>query len=457
MVKSPIEYFYQISKIPRCSKNEKKVVNYLQTWAQARGFFYKTDNWGNTLITATNSKTKVILQSHVDMVCEKSAGSTHDFSKDPIPLKNDGVYIYADGTSLGADNGIGMAISMFILEHFKGARDDIALLFTVDEETGLNGARNLDESFLNGDFLINIDSEEDDTIIVGCAGGTDLIITKDLVKKEIKGGKFFNISINGFNGGHSGIDIDKGFGNPLKVLVSLLNDLRIYDIVDISGGTAHNAIPRTANAIVSTDRIEQEIKDHFYLITKEFKNDKPNIEVLQIEQNIDFVYDMRDILPSLGKLNHGVFTRLSGNFSGVESSSNFAKMEILEGADRIKVVESLRSSSQKAMDLLKNELERYLNGFQYYYCCEYPGWEPDEDSQLLKRSIEVYEDLFGIKPKVEAIHAGLECGIFKKKNVGLDIISLGPNVFNPHSPFERLEIGSVEKITKFLLELLIKL
>lgn len=456
MVDSVLRYFYQISEIPRCSKNEDKIINFLQKWAKSVGFDYKTDRWGNTLIFSNSSKSRVILQSHVDMVCEKSADSLHDFSKEPIPLKNDGVYIYSDGTSLGADNGIGMAISMFVKEYFKGERDDIALLFTVDEETGLNGAKNLDESFLSAEYLINIDSEEDDTLIVGCAGGADLIITRDLVKKEVEKGGFFSISIDGFSGGHSGIDIDKGYGNPLKILVNLLNELQVYDIVEIHGGTAHNAIPRTASAVVSTDRTIQDIKEHFYNITRDFKNDKPNIDVLSIERDIGFVYDMSDILPSLSKLNHGVFTRLNGKFSGVESSSNFAKIEILKDANKIKVVESLRSSSERAMGLLKEELERYLNGFQYYYCCEYPGWEPSEDSQLLKKSIEAYEELFGSKPKVEAIHAGLECGIFKRKNCNLDIISLGPNVFNPHSPFERLEIRSVDKITKILIKLINK-
>ncbi len=456
MVDSVLKYFHQISEIPRCSKSEEKIISFLQRWAKSNGFAYKTDNWGNTLIFSEDVKVNVILQSHVDMVCEKSADSNHDFAKDPIPLRNDGEYIYSDGTSLGADNGIGMAISMFVKEYFKGKRDDIALLFTVDEETGLNGAKNLDESFLSADYLINIDSEEDDTLIVGCAGGVDLIITRDLVKKNVKKGRFLSIYIDGFNGGHSGIDIDKGFGNPLKILVSLLNDLKIYDLIDITGGTAHNAIPRTAAAIVLTDRSEEEIKDHFYKIAGEYKKDKPNIEVSEVDVDTSFVYDMVDILPPLNKLNHGVFTRLSGNFSGVESSSNFAKVEILKGVNKIKVVESLRSSSEKIFELLKNELERYLDGFQYYYCCEYPGWEPDENSQLLKRSIEVYEELFGTKPKVEAIHAGLECGVFKRKNSDLDIISLGPNVFNPHSPFERLEIRSVEKITKLLLELIAK-
>ena len=453
MIDSVLNIFYQISSIPRCSKHEDKIVKFVQDWAISNQFCYKTDSFGNTLVFSEVTDVNIILQSHLDMVCEKRAGLEHNFLSEPISIINDGKYIYADGTSLGADNGIGMAISMFVKNYFKGVRDDIALLFTVDEETGLNGSKNLDGLLLKGKYLINIDSEEDDTIVVGCAGGTDMIITGNLIKKDIFQNYPLEITISGFSGGHSGIDIDKGFGNALKVMIKLLCYLEIYDIVDISGGTAHNAIPRTAKAKVLTDRTKDEIIKHFYAISEAFINDKPYIEIFQAS-DCEIVYDMKDILPILNRLHHGVFTKLTGKFSGVESSSNFAKVEVLKDVNKIKIVESLRSSSTSAMELLKSEIIRHLDMFDYYFCCEYPGWQPDEGSELLAKSQLIYKDLFGKTPHVKAIHAGLECGIFKMKNKDLDIISIGPNVYFPHCPEERLEIDSVGRITNFLLELI---
>ncbi|MGB9730666.1 MULTISPECIES: beta-Ala-His dipeptidase [Calditerrivibrio] len=455
MVDNVLDYFYQISRIPRCSKNEDKIIKFIQDWAISSAYRYKTDDLGNTLVVS-GDKVRIILQSHVDMVCEKRDDCLHDFKIDPIPIKSDGLFIYSDGTSLGADNGIGMALSMYMMDYFRSQRDDIALLFTVDEETGLNGAKGVDPSFLDAEYLINLDSEADDTVIVGCAGGTDMIITRDLCKKtDSFVGRAIKISVSGFSGGHSGVDIDKGFGNAIKVLLELLCELKIFDISNIRGGTAHNAIPRFAEAVVCTDLDIDTIRGHFYDLTSKYNKDNPFVEITIYEDKIHSIYDMREIIPSIKRLNHGVVTKLDDQFwNGVESSSNLAKIEVIEGADKIKVVESLRSSSEIAMNYLKKLLEKELNGFNFYYCCDYPGWKPDRDSLLLKETVDIYEKLFSIPPKVEVIHAGLECGILKGKNEKLDIISIGPNIYSPHSPDERLQIKSVDKIVKFLNRLL---
>ncbi|ADR18369.1 beta-Ala-His dipeptidase [Calditerrivibrio nitroreducens] len=455
MVDKVLNYFYKISSIPRCSKNEDKIIKFIQDWAISSGYSHKTDELGNTIVVS-GDKVRIILQSHVDMVCEKRDNCLHDFKIDPIPIKNDGLFIYSDGTSLGADNGIGMALSMFMMDYFRTERDDIALLFTVDEETGLNGAKGVEPAFLDAEYLINLDSEADDTVIVGCAGGTDMIITRDLNKKtDSVVGRAMRISVSGFSGGHSGVDIDKGFGNAIKVLIELLCGLKIFDISNIRGGTAHNAIPRFAEAVVFTDLDIDTIREHFYSLTSKYTRDTPFVEISIYNEKVSSVYDMREIIPSIARLNHGVVTRLDDRFwNGVESSSNLAKIEVIEGVDKVKVVESLRSSSEVAMDNLKKLLEKELNGFNFFYCCDYPGWKPDIDSVLLKKTVDIYKKLFSLPPKVEVIHAGLECGILKGKNEKLEIISIGPNIYSPHSPDERLEISSVDKIAKFLNRLL---
>lgn len=247
MIKRIVELFSEISSIPRCSGNENGIRDYIGQWAYRNNLNFLTDNAGNCLVTSKDNSTNeniVILQSHMDMVCEKSISSAHNFSKDPLSLIIEGDFISAKDTSLGADNGIGMAISMAFMENNK-RHSNVRLLFTSDEEIGMSGAKGIDPSFLTGRYLLNLDSEEDDTIIIGCAGGADLIISKDMATVELKGDyKYYRIEVRGFTGGHSGIDIHKNTGNAIKALGRILKMADVHYLSDIKGGKAHNAIPR---------------------------------------------------------------------------------------------------------------------------------------------------------------------------------------------------------------------
>ncbi|MCX8083432.1 MAG: beta-Ala-His dipeptidase [Calditerrivibrio sp.] len=455
MLEKILNYFSEISKIPRCSKQESAIVQYIQKWAIAKGFKYMTDPYGNTLVYPPETTPQIILQSHVDMVCEKTKDSNHDFEKDPITLTDDGVYIKANKTSLGADNGIGMAISMCLKEELMSSTRNISLLFTVDEETGLNGAKHLDKSFLNSRYLINLDSEEDNTFIVGCAGGTDMIIKKELSSKTSENITVTHIEIDGLNGGHSGIDIDKGYANAIKLLTELMIAIEVEYILDIRGGTAHNAIPRSASAALLTNYTKEDINRIFYQICQRYPLDNAKLTISHVTQHRGVLFYFKEILKTLSKLNHGVFTRMKGRFQGIETSSNLAKIELANNT--LIIVESLRSTTDGAMDLLKKNIEKKLTGFSYYYCCDYPGWVPKENSTLLEEGIRSYRKLFNEQPNIKVIHAGLECGVFSQKNPFLDIISLGPNIHNPHSPDEKLEKLSVQKIYNLTKDIIISL
>ncbi len=460
------KYFDEIRKIPRCSKHEEKIGDYIISVAQKTGHEAKRDEAGNIVVevpgTKGHEKAKtVVLQGHMDMVCEKNSDVKHDFTKDPIDVEISGDWVTAKGTTLGADNGIGVAAALAFLEDRDSVHGPLELLFTVDEETGLNGAVYLKPDFIKGRVLLNLDSEEEGTITIGCAGGGDSEITMPVVRKDSSKGSRYRIMLSGLRGGHSGIDIHKGRGNAIQLLARLLYKFDVdFDLIDFKGGSKHNAIPREAFATVFVkDEDVQRLKDRLDFRLKEIEFEYKAVEEaikLKIEpddktggQPLD--KDSRDrLLALLYGLPHGVVA-MSQEIEGlVETSNNVAIVECKD--DHARVYTSTRSSIQSALEAVRIKIEAVatLAGAEIKHLEGYPSWTPNLDSDLLKVVKETHKKIFSKEPKIEAIHAGLECGIIGEKYPGMEMVSIGPELQNPHSPDERVNIGSVERFWEFL-------
>lgn len=463
--------FDEIRKIPRCSKHEEKIRKYVLDFAKKQNLETKTDDAGNVVIKKPASpgmknKPTVVLQGHLDMVCEKNSDVDHDFSKDPIQLQKDGDKLLAKGTTLGADNGIGLATSLAIMEDKNLKLGPIEALFTVDEETGLTGAFSLGKDMLEGKMLFNLDSEDWGVLTVGCAGGGDSDI-KLPIKKEKTGGAFacLNINISGLRGGHSGVDIHEQRANAVKLLTRILwkgSEKFGIKIVSINGGDKHNAIPRESNAVILVDKsdkkdLENMIKDEEKDILNEIKPIDPGFKVKISKGKIDKVLDKNSqnkVLNLLNGLPHGV-QKMSYDIEGlVQTSTNLAKLET--GGDNVNIKLSSRSSIMSELQYLRDQIRSIaeLSGAKVKEEESYPGWKPDMDSEILKISKKVYKDRYGKEPKVEAIHAGLECGIIGEKYPGMEKISIGPTIKYPHSPEEQVHISTVKKFYDYLLAIL---
>jgi len=456
-----LEIFNEINRIPRCSKNEDGVRTMLERWASNNNFSYKSDAGGNIVILVPASKgfesaKTIVLQGHMDMVCEKNDDCIHDFSKDPIKSIQKGEWLAAEGTSLGADNGIAIAIAMYLstseIEH-----PSMELLFTYEEEIGLIGANNLEDGFLSGDYLINLDSEDEGTITIGCAGGneTEMSITPTYEKVS---GSICTIVIDGAVGGHSGVDINKNRANTNLILASLLMKVREktnLQIVDIKGGTAFNAIPRSAKATVICNfndlkelsrELENSIKNQY----KKEPDIKVSISKMSGAINAISLTDTDKIIELINSLPNGVNSTFKDFPDITESSSNVATVGIED--EIVKIVTSQRSSSVEKLRQLNIKIDELSlkAGAKSVTSNEYAAWEPNMNSELLKECKKGYFDLFKKKPQVQVMHAGLECGIIGKKFPKLDMISIGPTINSPHSPDERLNIPSIERIVSFL-------
>ena len=464
--------FEEISKIPRCSKHEGKIREYLLTFAKQYGLKSKTDKTGNVVISKPASsgmegKPTVILQSHMDMVCEKNSDVDHDFTKDPIKFKLNGDNLTADGTTLGADDGIGVATTLAILEDNTLKHGPIEGLFTVDEETGLTGAFALESDMLTGKIMLNIDSEDFGVITVGCAGGGDSKIELPLKTQSIsKDMENMLIKISGLRGGHSGVDAHEQRGNAIKLLARMLwKTSQNYDfcLADIKGGDKHNAIPREAYAKVSIDKADKnkfisDLKSEEKDILGEIKPIDPNfkMDVEDIEKP-DKVLDknsQNNLLDLLHGLPHGV-DKMSYDIPGlVETSTNLATV-VLDGNNAIMGLSS-RSSITSALQDFRDRIHAIANlsGATVSEETPYPGWKPNLDSKLLKQSKKIFKDMYGEEPTVEAIHAGLECGIIGEKFPGMDMISIGPTIKYPHSPEEQVHVSTVGKFYDFTLKII---
>lgn len=465
-------YFDEVCQVPRPSKKEEKIRAYLLDFAKKHNLEAKTDETGNVLIKKAasagmeNLKT-VILQSHIDMVCEKNKDTEHNFETDPIQTYIDGEWLRAKGTTLGADNGIGVATELAVLASDDIKHGPIECLFTVDEETGLTGAFALKEGFMNGDILLNLDSEDDGELFIGCAGGANTTAIYPFpTEKAPQGWFFFRVSVKGLTGGHSGDDISKNRANANKLLNRfLVQTMQKYGmrLADIEGGNLHNAIPREAHALCAVpmeykEAVRVDLNIFISEIENEYSATEPNLSMdLESEAPVEYVMEqkaMERFLLSIYAVHHGVYA-MSQDIPGlVETSSNLASIKVCDGT--IKVVTSQRSSilsSRKDMSQMVSAAF-ILGGATVTTGEGYPGWKPNPSSEILKIAVESYKRLFGVEPKVKAIHAGLECGLFLQKYPSLDMVSFGPTLRGVHSPDERMLIPTVEKFWNHLLDIL---
>jgi dipeptidase D len=466
------KHFDEISRIPHCSKHEEKIREYIINFAKNQKLKFKEDKNGNIVISKLASsgfenKPTIILQGHMDMVCEKNSDIKHDFSKDSIKIKIDKNILTADGTTLGADNGIGVAASLAIIEDDSLKLGAIEALFTVDEETGLTGAFSLEKNMITGKKMLNLDSEDFGVITVGCAGGGDSQVELPLITKNISE-DFENllIKIYGLRGGHSGVDAHEQRGNAIKIISRLIwnisKNYKIY-LSDIKGGDKHNAIPREAYAKISIDKSDKDniindLKAEQKNILEEIKPIDPNMKI-SIEK-IDKRKSILDekttftLINLLHSLPHGV-DKMSYDIDGlVETSTNLATIAIKDNSAFIGL--SSRSSIASALQDLRDRINAIssLAGAKVTEGESYPGWKPDLNSDLLKLSKEIFKNMYNKEPIVEAIHAGLECGIIGEKFSGMDMISIGPTIKYPHSPEEQIHINTVDKFYDFVIEII---
>ncbi len=467
------DYFEEICQVPRPSKKEEKIIKYMVGFARANHLQVKTDDSGNVLITKPAAKDRegvpvVVLQSHLDMVGEKNSDKVHDFEKDPIELIIEDGWVTANGTTLGADCGIGMAASMAVLTSTGIQHGPIECLFTVDEETGLSGAFALQQGFLNGDILLNLDSEDEGELFIGCAGGIDTVAAILYQKDSVPAGSIaVKLSVTGLLGGHSGDDIHKGRGNANKILNRFIHEAsENYSIglAEFNGGNLRNAIAREAFAIVVVPASEKgglidDFNKFAVKVAFEYEKTDPNLKLSFGEVELPgFIMDTKSrdkLLNALSACPHGVLEMSSRMEGMVETSSNLASVKF-EGANEILITTSQRSEieSRKYMAAQMTASVFHLAGAKVSHSDGYPGWTPNTGSKILNIAIDSYKRLFGNEPVVRSIHAGLECGLFLEKYPGLDMVSFGPTILGAHSPDERINIESTKKFWKHLVDIL---
>ncbi len=466
-------YFEQICQIPRPSKKEEKIRKFLLDFAKEHNLTAKTDKAGNVLISkpaypGRENRPVVILQTHMDMVCEKNSDKIFDFDNDPIePIIADG-WVKANGTTLGADCGIGIAAQLAVLTSDKIKHGPLECLITVDEETGLTGAKALEPGFMTGSVLLNLDSEDEGEIFIGCAGGIDTVAVLHYEKEPVpKSHAAMEISVSGLLGGHSGDDIHKNRGNAIKILNRFL--LRAFNdfsarLADFNGGNLRNAIAREARAvIVFPEKEKSNLINRFNNFEKqvkfEFEHNEPNLKLSAESAGLPgFLIDFKTqgkLLNAISASPHGVLemsTRMEGM---VETSTNLASVKF-EVNNAILITTSQRSELESrkyaAAEMVRSVFE--LAGATVTHSDGYPGWAPNPDSDILKTTVSSYKKLFGKEPIVRSIHAGLECGLFLEKYPNLDMVSFGPTIKGAHSPDERLNIETTEKFWKHLLDVL---
>ena len=457
------DIFDRITKVPRPSKKEGKIRQFLLDFAAAHSIAAKTDAIGNVVLTkpATPGHEQaptVILQAHMDMVCE-SNDKSFDFDNSPITTIVDGDWLRADGTTLGADNGIGMAAALAVMVDDSLVHGPVECLFTVDEETGLTGANNLDASLISGSILLNLDSEDDAEIFVGCAGGVDTTCDfhyeRSMAPTDFH---YFKADIAKGLGGHSGGDIHLGRANANKLLTRLLWALtKKYELalVEIDGGNLRNAIPRAAHAVFGVHTAHKEevvamFNQYVAEIKDEYEGIEPDLELtIESMERPDFCVDAstaRRLIGALYCAPHGVIS-MSRDLEGlVETSTNLASVK-MKPDNHIMVTTSQRSSVESRKWDIAHQVEALfeLAGAEVTHGDGYPGWKPNLNSTIMRLASEAYEELYGVKPAVKAIHAGLECGLFKEKHPHLDMVSFGPTLRDVHSPSERMYIPAVER------------
>ncbi len=464
--------FYELTQIPRPSKKEEKVRAFLKKFGEDLGLETIVDEIGNVIIkkpaTAGMEDCKgVILQGHMDMVPQKNSDTVHDFEKDPIDAYIDGDWVTARGTTLGADNGMGVAASMAVLESKDIAHGPIEVLITMDEETGMTGAENLKAGVLDGDILMNLDSEDEGELYIGCAGGIDTTGEFAYTTEDVpKGMAAYKISVKGLKGGHSGLDINLGRGNANKIMNALLikaGEKYNLRLAEIEGGSLRNAIPRESFAIVvvpdaNKGKFEQFVTEFNKIVADEFKDVEPNVvveaESTKMPDNLIDEKTQTNLCTAIAECPNGVI-KMSESVKGItETSTNLAIVKSDNGI--IEVASLQRSLVDDDKDNLGAEIRKVFeaSGAKATSSGSYPGWKPNTDSAILKEMKEVYNSKFGKVPEVKVIHAGLECGILGATYTNWDMISFGPTIRNPHSPDEKVNIATVQLFWDFLAETL---
>jgi dipeptidase D len=470
-----IDCFEQINRIPRCSKHEQRIAAWLEQWARERNLAVDTDGVGNMVIQVPASEgferaPTIILQGHMDMVCEKQAGSEHDFGRDPIRMRQEGAWLRAYETTLGADNGIAIALAMALVDHPDVHHPPLELFFTVDEETGLTGVLGMDPSLLSGTILINLDSEDEGVFVVGCAGGRNTTIERPLdVQMMDDGYDVLAVSAGGMQGGHSGVDIAKQRANANTVMARLLTAgmaAAPIRLVALNGGTGRNVIPRASEALVAcrpAERgdLQRALAAAGEVINQEYRETDPGVTITiapkgPIDDGTRGVSesDTAVVVNLLAALPSGPVEMIREFPLLVQTSVNLSMVEIC--SDRLTIITSQRSSLPSRLDAICQAVEAAgrLAGATAHTGSGYPSWPINRESPLLGRCSTIYRELFDVDPVVQVMHAGLECGVIGDRCPGMDMISLGPTLENPHSPSERLYLPSVEKVWRLITSLL---
>jgi dipeptidase D len=465
-------YFHEIAQIPHPSKKEEKIINYMKEFGSKHNLETNVDSIGNVIIRkpATRGMENhkgVIFQTHLDMVPQKNSNKKHDFEKDPIETLIDGEWVKANGTTLGSDNGIGVAAAMTVLSSKDIVHGPVETLFTIDEETGMTGAFGLKKGLLKGDILMNLDSEDEGELYVGCAGGIDVNIMKEYAEeKSPKGMIAYKIVATGLKGGHSGIDIPLGKANSNKIMFRFLMQAEAdfgVRLAEAAGGDLRNAIPRESYSIllipeIKAKEFEEFITTYEKMYRAEFSDTEPDLkficEKVNVPEKVMNQGDQYRIIRALFACPNGV-QRMSQAMKGlVETSNNLAIVKCIGG--KFEANNLTRSSVDSAKDATAWKIAAvfHLIGAEVSFSGSYPGWKPDMKSPILKTMSKIYNDMYGKIPEIKAIHAGLECGIIGGVYPGLDMISFGPTIRFPHSPDEKVNIESVVKFWNFIVETL---
>ena len=461
------KHFDRLAAIPRASTKEAAARDYVLTLAAQLGLESVVDDAGNVVIRkparpGREGAPMALLQGHLDMVCEKNEGTVHNFDSDPIKVIRDGDWLKAEGTTLGSDNGVGVAAALAVMESKDIAHGPLEFVFTIDEETGLTGAAAFPGGLLKSKYFLNLDNEEKGTICIGCSGGIKTIARRKVQLRPAGTGSAWRIKVSGLKGGHSGVDIHQGRGNALRIMggvLQVLLDRLPIEIAEINGGSAQNAIPREAAAVVLVEPSREKELEALVATTQSgCKTDlggfdsglQITVEKAERPGKVLDGTDAKQTVALLASLHHGVLA-MSPDVAGlVQTSTNLATVSTK--GDLVEIVTSQRSAIESSMLAAVRMVATVcgLAGFEVEHSGKYPGWKPEPNSEIVRKLQEVHKKLFGEPAKLIAMHAGLECGVIGEKYPGMEMASFGPTIESPHSPNERVQISSVESFWKYL-------
>jgi dipeptidase D len=461
------KHFDRLAAIPRASTKEAAARDYVRTLAAKSGLEAVQDDVGNLVVRkparpGREGAPMALLQGHLDMVCEKNEGTVHNFDSDPIKVVRDGDWLKADGTTLGSDNGVGVAAALAVMESKDIAHGPLEFVFTIDEETGLTGAAAFPGGLLKSKYFLNLDNEEKGTICIGCSGGIKTIARRKISLRPAGAGSAWRVKVSGLKGGHSGVDIHLGRGNALRIMggvLQVLLDRLPIEIAEVNGGSAQNAIPREAAALVVVEPSrEKQLKSLVATAESGYKTDlggfdsglQITVEKAERPGKVLDGTDAKQIVAVLASLHHGVLA-MSPDVAGlVQTSTNLATVSTK--GDVVEIVTSQRSAIESSMLAAARMVATVcgLAGFEVEHSGKYPGWKPEPNSEIVRKLQEVHKRLFGEPAKLIAMHAGLECGVIGEKYPGMEMVSFGPTIESPHSPNERVQISSVESFWKYL-------